>query len=201
MTRVVADISMSLDGYVTGPDPDLEHGLGIGGEPLHEWALQSDDHTDVAVLRESMEASGAVIMGRRLFDVVDGPGGWNDEMGYGAGLAGTPPFFVVTHSVPDQVRLGLDFTFVTDGLPSAIARARAAAGEKHVFVMGGADVVRQCVLGGLADELRIHLAPIVLGGGTALFGPGDRCLLTQASVRVSSTATHLTYRVEGGPGG
>ncbi|HEV3402318.1 MAG TPA: dihydrofolate reductase family protein [Acidimicrobiales bacterium] len=201
MTKVVADISMSLDGYVTGPDPDLEHGLGVGGEPLHDWAVGSDDDTDAAVLREATEATGAVVMGRRLFDIVDGPGGWDDEMGYGAGLAATPPFFVVTHAAPDHLRLPLDFTFVTDGLPSAIARACAAAGEKHVFVMGGGDVVRQCVVGGLADELRIHLAPIVLGGGTALFRTGDRRLLTQDSVRVSSTATHLTYRVEPSPDG
>ncbi len=173
MTRVVAEISMSHDGFVTGPNPDLEHGLGIGGEPLHEWAVQSDDDTDVAVLRESMEASGAVIMGRRLFDVVDGPGGWNDEMGYGAGLAGTPPFFVVTHSVPDQVRLGLDFTFVTDGLPSAIARARAAAGEKHVFVMGGADVIRQALAAGLVDELFLTTVPVLAGGAGALTIVGD----------------------------
>lgn len=116
MTKVVADISMSLDGFVTGPDPDLENGLGKGGEPLHHWAVQSDDDVDAEVLREATEASGAVVMGRRLFDVVDGPGGWSDEIGYGAGLARTPPFFVVTHSVPRDVRLGLDFTFVTDGL-------------------------------------------------------------------------------------
>ena len=114
MAKVVADISMSLDGFVTGPDPDLAHGLGTGGEPLHAWTLESDE-ADAEVLRQATDASGAVVMGRRLFDVVDGPGGWSDEMGYGAGLAATPPFFVVTHSVPQAVRLGLDFTFVTEG--------------------------------------------------------------------------------------
>ena len=116
-------------------------------------------------------------------------------MCYGAGLAGTPPFFVVTHSAPDDFRLNLDFTFVTDGLPEAIARARAAAGAKDVIVMGGADVVRQCVDQGLADELRLHLAPIVLGGGTPLFAGSGRRQLVQQAVRVSSTATHLTYEV------
>jgi dihydrofolate reductase len=201
VTRVVAEISMSLDGYVTGPDPGPGNGLGTGGEPLHDWAMRSVDGTDAAVLREATDSTGAVVMGRRLFDIVDGPGGWDDQMGYGANLAATPPFFVVTHSVPDRVRLSLDFAFVTDGLPSAIARARAAASEKQVSVMGGGDVVRQCVVGGLVDELRIHLTPIVLGGGTPLFRTGDRCLLTQESVRVSSTATHLTYRVEPGSGG
>ena len=97
MTKVVADISMSLDGFVTGPDPDLQHGLGRGGEPLHSWAVDSDAEVDAEVLHEATERSGAVVMGRRLFDIIDGPGGWNDEMGYGAGLVGTPPFFVVTH--------------------------------------------------------------------------------------------------------
>ncbi len=195
MPKVVADISMSLDGFVTGPDPDLAHGLGTGGEPLHAWALESDDEADAEVLRQATEASGAVVMGRRLFDVVDGPGGWSDDMGYGAGLAATPPFFVVTHSVPQAVRLSLDFTFVTEGLEAAIDQARAAAGAKDVFVMGGANVIRQCVVAGLADELRIHLAPIVLGAGTPLFAGGERRQLVQRSVRVSSAATHLTYGV------
>jgi len=196
MTRVIADISMSLDGFVTGPDPDVEHGLGHGGEPLHTWAIDSDDEVDAKVLADATGLSGAVVMGRRLFDTIDRPKGWNDEMGYGAGLAATPPFFVVTHSKPEAVRLDLDFTFVTDGLESAIAQARAAAGDKDVVVMGGGDVVRQCVETGLADELRIHLSPIVLGAGTPLFGDGGvRRELVQRSVLVSSTATHLTYEV------
>lgn len=196
MTKVVADISISLDGFVTGPDPDLEHGLGRGGEPLHDWALDSDDETDAAVLSEATEASGAVVMGRRLFDIVDGPGGWSDDMGYGAGLAATPPFFVVTHTAPEHVRLDLDFTFVTDGLGAAIDQARAAADGNDVFVMGGADVIRQCVMGGLADELRLHLAPIVLGGGTPLFTGAKPRQLNQEAVRVSTTAVHLTYRLK-----
>jgi dihydrofolate reductase len=195
MTKVVADISMSLDGFVTGPDPDVEHGLGEGGEALHTWAIDSTSDVDAEVLREATESSGAVVMGRRLFDVVDGPHGWNDEMGYGAGLAATPPFFVVTHSVPEQVRLGLRFTFVTEGIEAAIDQARAAAGDKDVVVMGGGDVVRQCVDLGLADELRIHLAPIVLGSGTPLFAGCGRRPLVQRAVRVSPTATHLTYEL------
>jgi dihydrofolate reductase len=195
MTNVVADISMSLDGFVTGPRPDLEHGLGDGGEPLHTWAMDSSDDVDAAVLRETVEATGAVVMGRRLFDFVDGPHGWSDERAYGAGLAASPPFFVVTHSQPGNVRLDLPFTFVTDGLESAINQARTAAGHKDVFVMGGGDVVRQCVDGALADELRIHLAPIVLGSGTPLFAGGKRRPLEQRSVRVSSVATHLIYTV------
>jgi dihydrofolate reductase len=192
MTKVVADITMSLDGFVTGPDPDPAHGLGRGGEPLHAW-VESDHEIDKQVLREIAEAPGAVVMGRRLFDVVDGPHGWSEEMGYGARHATTPRFFVVTHSAPDKVRLGLDFTFVTDGLASAIDQAKAAAGDREVVVMGGGDVIRQCVDAGLADELLIHLAPIVLGSGTPLLTGCQRRQLIQRDVRVSPTATHLTY--------
>jgi dihydrofolate reductase len=188
---------VSIDGFVTGPDPDLDHGLGRGGEPLHTWAMSSDDEVDRAVLREAAERSGAVVMGRRLFDIVDGPRGWSDEMGYGADLAATPSFFVVTHSVPDHVRLDLDFTFVTDGPAAAIGQARAAAeaAGKDVVVMGGADVIRQCVDKGLADELRLHLSPVILGAGTPLFADSRRRLLVQRSVRVSPNATHLTYEL------
>lgn len=197
MGKVVADISMSLDGYVTGPNPGLHNGLGDGGEPLHDWAVSSDDEVDATVLREATEGTGAVVMGRRLFDIVDGPDGWSDDMGYGAGLVGTPPFFVVTHSAPAHVRLDLDFTFVTDGLEAAIARARDAAGDaKDAVVMGGGDVVGQSVAAGLVDELRIHLAPIVLGAGTPLFvaGAPPRRLVPRG-VRISTAAAHLTYEV------
>ena len=125
MTTVVADISVSLDGFVTGPDAGPDNGLGTGGEPLHTWVLASDDPVDAEVLARSTERSGAVVMGRNLFDVIDAPSGWNDEMGYGAGLAATPPFFVVTHAPPANVRLGLRFTFVTGGVAAAVEQARA----------------------------------------------------------------------------
>jgi dihydrofolate reductase len=193
MSKVIADISTSLDGYVTGPDPDMEHGLGHGGEPLHTWAIEGDD-VDAAVLREGVERTGAVIMGRRLFDIIDGPLGWNDEMGYGAEHAATRPYVVVTHTPPAEVRLDLPFTFVTDGVAAAVEVAREAAGDGDVIVMGGGAVIRQCVEEGLVDELRLHLAPIVLGGGTPLFG-SRRCELVQTDVRPSSTATHITYDV------
>src|SRR5687767_10898910 len=113
MARVIADISMSLDGFVAGPDAGLHNGLGNGGEPLHAWAMEGDD-VDQRVMDEAMDRSGAVIMGRNLFDIIDAPDGWSDEMGYGAGRGGaTPPFFVVTHAPPASVRLDLSFTFVT----------------------------------------------------------------------------------------
>jgi dihydrofolate reductase len=197
MTRVIADISVSLDGFVTGPDAGPEQGLGRGGEPLHTWAMDAGDPVDVAVLQEATERSGAVIMGRRLFDIVDAPTGWRDEMGYGARHAATPAFFVVTHSPPEGVRLELDFTFVTEGLEAAVDKARPAAGERDVVIMGGADVIRQAVDAGLVEELRLHLAPMILGAGTPLFDNAQRRELRQTSVRASSNATHLTYEMVG----
>ena len=191
MTKVIADISVSLDGYVTGPNAGLHNGLGDGGEQLHTWVMDGDD-VDRVVQQEAADRSGAVVMGRRLFDIVDAPDGWNDEMGYGADLATTPSFVVVTHRAPEEVRLDLDFTFVTDGMASAVERARAKAGDRDVVVMGGGSVIGQCLDLGLLDELHLHVAPIVLGGGTSLF-TDQRHELVQTSVRPSSTAIHVTY--------
>ena len=193
MAKVVADITMSLDGFVTGPHAGPQNGLGDGGEPIHEWVF-SDDAVDQAVLAEATERSGAVIMGRKLFDVIDGPGGWNDEMGYGAHHAKRPPFFVVTHRPPDSVRLSLDFTFVTDGVAAAVDAARAVCPSgQEVVVMGGGDVVRQAIEGHLIDELRLHLSPILMGSGTPLFGEATPEQLRQTRVRTSPFAVHLTY--------
>lgn len=145
MTRIIADITVSLDGFVTGPDPGPANGLGTGGEALHTWAF-SDDPEDRRVLREATARSGAVVLGRRLFDVVDGPEGWNDESGYGASEVGKPAFVVVTSSPPESLRLtDLDWTFVTTGLPDAVGAARERAeaassrrGEDlNVVLMGG----------------------------------------------------------------
>jgi dihydrofolate reductase len=122
MTKVIADITMSLDGFVTGPKAGPEAGLGDDGMPLHDWVFNGHA-VDEAVLADATQRSGAVVMGRNLFDVVDGPDGWSDEIGYGAHNVGRPPFFVVTHNPPAQVRLSLDFTFVTDG----VARCRRGA--------------------------------------------------------------------------
>ena len=191
--KVIADISMSIDGFVTGPNAGPDRGLGIGGEPLHRWALDSSDDVDQAMLREGTEQTGAVVMGRRLFDVIDGPNGWDEQMGYGGSEVGTPPFFIVTHAAPARTRLDLGFTFVEDGLASAIARAKEAALEGHVVVMGGAEVVRSCLDRGHLDELRLHISPVVLGAGTPLFEGATRRELVQGEVLVSRHATHITY--------
>jgi len=194
MTTVIADITMSLDGYVTGPGADVEHGLG-DAEELHTWVF-SNDPVDAEVLEQATAATGAVVMGRRLFDVVDSPHGWNEDMGYGAGQVGTPPFFVVTHSTPRDVRLerelGMRFTFVP-AVSGAIEQARAVAGEGAVVVMGGGDVIAQAIDEGLVDELHLHIAPMLLGGGTPLFRMGTRRLYRQREVRPSSNAIHVTY--------
>lgn len=133
MSKVIADITMSLDGYVTGPGADPEHGLGDVDE-LHAWVAEQDP-VDTEILERATAATGAVVMGRRLFDVVDGSNGRTKDMGYGAQQAGTPPFFVVTHSAPPDVRLerelGMRFTFVDD-LTTAVDQARTAATDGHV---------------------------------------------------------------------
>ncbi|WP_433303002.1 dihydrofolate reductase family protein [Actinoplanes sp. CA-030573] len=195
MTKVVADISVSLDGFVTGPDASPELGLGRGGEGLHTWAFQSDA-IDRAVLEESTAATGVVIMGRRLFDVIDGPGGWNDEVGYGAGLAAQPPVLVVTRTPPDKVRLADRMTFVVDGIAGAVAKGVAMAEDRDVVIMGGGETVRRAIEAGVVDELRLHLAPILLGGGTPLFEGAAPRQLRQIHVRASGYATHLTYRID-----
>jgi dihydrofolate reductase len=194
MPKVIADISMSLDGFVTGEGADVQHGLGDAPE-LHTWVMQQDA-VDAEILERATAQSGAVVMGRRLFDTVDAPDGWNEEMGYGADQTGTPPFFVVTHRAPEGVRLerelGMRFTFVGD-LSVAIDQARSAATHGDVVIMGGGDVIGQALEQGLVDELRVHLAPMVLGGGTPLFKRGTRLLYRQREVRPSSNAVHLTY--------
>jgi|SRR4051812_9978181 dihydrofolate reductase len=195
MTKVVAEISVSLDGFVTGPEPSVELGLGVGGEGLHTWALQPDA-IDRAVLEEGVDGTGVVIMGRRVFDVIDAPGGWNDEMGYGADLAAQPPVLVVTGNPPEKVRLADRMTFVVDGIASAVAKGITMADERDVVIMGGAETVRTAIEAGLVDELRLHLSPVLLGGGTPLFDGAAPRTLRQIHVRASGHATHLTYRVD-----
>lgn len=140
----------------------------------------------------------------RLFDIVDGPNGWDDTTGYGAGEVGKPAFIVVTSSPPETVRLtDLDWTFVTTGLPAAVtaARERAEAASStsgkdlDAFLMGGGATIGSALAAGLVDELTLHLAPVILGSGTPLFTGGAPRTLVQRSVTSTSTVTHLTYDV------
>lgn len=193
MTKVVADITMSLDGFVTAPNAGPGAGLGEEGMPLHDWVFNGDA-VDERVLARAMERSGAVVMGRNLFDVVDAPDGWSDEVGYGAHHVGRPPFFVVTHQRPAEVRLGLDFTFVSAGVSAAVDAARGACpADNDVVIMGGGNVIAQAVDLGLVDELVLHVSPVVMGGGTPLWAGVSRRQLRQASVLVSPFATHITF--------
>jgi dihydrofolate reductase len=196
MTKVVADISVSLGGFVKGPDVRLDQGLGRGGEALHTWALDGDA-VDREILTTTTDATGVVVMGRRLFDIIDGPHGWTDEMGYGADLAAPPPVLVVTRTPPERMRLSADrFTFVVDGIRSAVEKARAMADDRDAVIMGGGETIRGALDAGVVDELRLHLAPVVLGAGTPLFTGAVPRQLRQIHVRVSGHATHLTYRVD-----
>jgi dihydrofolate reductase len=197
MSQVVVDISVSLDGYVTGPNVGIGNGLGDGGMALHDWVFHGDAE-DSALLDATFEATGALIQGRNLFDIIDAPGGWSDEMGYGARPTGevNPPVFVVTHSAPAKTRLGDRFSFV--GSPQeAVEQACAVAGGKDVFVMGGGQVCHEILAAGLADVLRLHVATVVLGAGTRLFPaePSESVQLELTEAISTPAAQHLTYRV------
>jgi dihydrofolate reductase len=213
MGKVFAEISMSLDGYVAGPYPSLEKPLGEGGDQLHEWAFPlksfrephglpgGETGPDDDLVAESLRTTGAVVMGRRMFSGGEGP--WDDDVNAEGWWGDEPPFhipvFVLTQHAREPLAMkgGTTFTFVTDGVESAIEDARAAAAEKNVSVAGGANVIDQCINAGLVDELQIHLAPVLLSDGARLFdgvGPElPRFELTQ--VHESPLVTHLRYRV------
>jgi dihydrofolate reductase len=196
MTKVNAGITISLDGCITGPNDGPGLGLGEGGERLHHWVFggpwnYGEDPkgeatgADKEVLDHAFASVGAVIGGRGTYEAAEAWGGKNPwDM----------PFFIVTHRPEEEPAEG-GFEFV-DGLDEAIARAREAAGEKDVSVMGGADVIRQALRKGYVEELTITIAPVVLGGGKRLF-EGFHGSLNLEHVRLlqSPFATHITYRV------
>jgi dihydrofolate reductase len=191
--KVIADQSMSLAGVSAGPNVRIGNGMGDGGEALHEWMARERGRTGRGgeVLEDVFDGTGAVVVGRRMFDVGEEP--WGDD----------PPFrrpvFVVTHrpKAPIVKQGGTTYTFVTDGLDATLARAREAAGGEDVVVLGGADVIRQCIRGGLLDELHVHLAHVLLGDGTRLFGDLDPASAAFERTRVidAEGVTHLRFRV------
>jgi dihydrofolate reductase len=198
VSKVIADISISLDGFVSAAGAGLEHGLGIGGDGIHAWVLEEPrSEIDQQVLDGAFDETGAVVMGRRLFDIIDGPQGWSDEVGYGhdQDQSVAPPCFVVTHQPPAHWRLGARFRFVTRGVADAVEQARSVAGDHNVIVMGGADVINQCLASGVVDELRLHLSPLTVGDGARLFDGVGGIGLVQREVVVSPRATHLTYDI------
>jgi dihydrofolate reductase len=203
MAKVTSDISMSLDGFIAGPNDSVELPLGEGGERLHQWLYDlaswrerhgvagGKTNADAEVLAESFENTGAVVMGRRMFDFGEKP--WGNE----------PPFrmpvFVVTHDAREKLvkEGGTTFSFVADGIESALEQAKAAAGDKDVSVAGGANILQQHLKGGLLDEIQIHLVPVLLGGGRRLFDHAGTAQIELERIRVieSQGVTHLRFRV------
>jgi dihydrofolate reductase len=197
MSKIVAGITTSVDGYITGPDDGPGCGLGVGGERLHYWVFGGPwsydapsrgeaSGEDQAYLTEMIGLNGAVIAGRGTYEAA---GHWGDANPWGL------PFFIVTHRPEDQPDGGA-FTF-TGSLAEAIEQARAVAGDKQVHVMGGADLIRQALAAGYVDELTVIVAPVVLGGGKWLFEGFTQSLdLEHLGVRQSRYATFIDYRVK-----
>ncbi|WP_315092916.1 dihydrofolate reductase family protein [uncultured Cellulomonas sp.] len=194
---VVLDITISLDGFVTAPNAGPDYGLGDDGLPLHEWAIGDRTDDDVRVLARATAATGAVVMGRHTFDVVDAPGGWNEERHYGADQGDEPPpCFVVTHHQPERVRLTDRMVIVTTGLRDAIAQATAVAGDKDVVIMGGGELGGAALREGVVDRVHLHVAPLLLGAGTPLFdGTRLSLRLDEAATVITPHAAHLCYEV------
>ena len=197
MAKVLAAITTSVDGYITGPDDGPAKGLGEGGERLHYWvfggpwsydaeARGEPAGEDAAWLEQAMQRIGAVVGGRWTYEAARH---WGDQNPWGL------PFFIVTHR-PDEQPEGDAFRFVA-GVDEAVRQALEAAGGKDVSVMGGADVIRQALAAGLVDELTIVIAPVILGGGKRLFeGFTASVELEHLAVRQSPFATFIDYRVK-----
>jgi dihydrofolate reductase len=196
MTKVLAGITTSLDGYIAGPNDGPDRGLGDGGERLHYWVFggpwsYEEEPTgeatgaDKKFLDEGMARGGAVIGGRNTYEAA---GAWGGQNPFGI------PFFIVTHRPEDEPQ-DAGFTFV-DRLDEAVDRAREAAGDKDVMIMGGADLIRQGLREGYVEELTISIAPVLLGGGKRLFDDFDESMnLEHVSLLQSPLATHISYRV------
>jgi dihydrofolate reductase len=211
MSKLKLNISMSLDGFVAGPEQSEENPLGIGGDQLHDWLVPlrafrethgkqgGEESPSNAVIEGWFENVGATIMGRNMFG--GGPGPWGDDSWEGW-WGEEPPFhnpvFVITHHPREPVEMqgGTTFHFVTDGIESALAQAKEAAGDKDVSLGGGANVAQQYLAAGLLDEIEISLVPELLRGGARLFDNlGDADIeLEQVRVVRAPGVTHVTYR-------
>jgi dihydrofolate reductase len=212
MSAVKCHISISLDGFVAGPNQSIDDPIGQGGMRLHEWMFQTaawremdgdsgaasgERGPDDDVLDEVQQGIGAFVMGRRMFGGGDGPwdlgwrGWWGDNPPYHA------PVFVLTHHSRDPLPMqgGTTFRFVTDGIASALEQARTAAGDKDVLIAGGASAVQQYLAAGLLDELYLHIAPVILGAGERLLENVGDPVLEPVKVVASPTVTHVKYRI------
>jgi dihydrofolate reductase len=196
MGKVVCDISVSADGYAAGPNQRLEAPMGdIAENQLHKWMFTTGDEKQAEV--DAIVDAGAFIMGRNMFSPyrgetdLDWKGWWGDEPPYHG------PVFVLTHHPREPLPMegGTTFHFVTDGVHSALERARAAAGDRNVAIAGGASTVNQFLAAGLLDELRLHIAPTVVGAGSRLFDGVPPLDLEPVSVRGTPLVTHITCRV------
>ncbi|MDX6302306.1 MAG: hypothetical protein QOF53_3520 [Nocardioidaceae bacterium] len=200
MSRVTCHVSISLDGFIAGPDQSRENPLGVGGLRLHQWHFEADEpghEVDVAPRDDLLRARGAYVMGRNMFGPIRGEwdedwrGWWGTEPPYQA------PVFVLTHFPHDPIPMagGTTFHFVTEGFEAALEQARAAAEDREIAVAGGASTVRQALAAGALDELTLDIAPVLLGRGERLFegvvDPG----LEPVEVVASPLATHVRYRV------
>ena len=181
---MLTSVTVSLDGYMAGPQVSPEQPMGLGGARLHQW-ISDPTPTDQEIISETFDAVGAVVLGRRTFDV--GLAHWDDDTPYPC------PSFVVTHRPHGDIRtVSASFVFVPD-LPAAVDRARAAAGQKQVMLMG-ADVTQQALEAGLVDELHLQVAPVVLGSGTRLFAGRGQHTFECLGARVTPHVTHLRFK-------
>ena len=194
MSRVTCDLTISLDGFVAGPNQTPAEPLGEGGELLHRWQFEETEAN--AAAREGILAAGAYIMGRNMFA---GPGAWDEDWRgwWGEDPPYHAPVFVLTHHPrePLEMQGGTTFNFVADGIESALAQARQAAGSKDVAIAGGAQAARQYLSAGLIDELRLHIAPIVLGAGERLLDGVANLKLEPTEVSGTRLVSHVRYRV------
>jgi dihydrofolate reductase len=202
MSRTTCHMSMSLDGFVAGPEQTRENPIGVGGMSLHKWHLQADEHgeeADLLARDELMAPRGAYVMGRNMFGPIRGE--WDEE--WRGWWGGEPPYhapvYVLTHHPRDPIDMdgGTTFHFVTDGFDAALEQAKAAAGERDVDIAGGASAVRQAFASGAIDELHLDIVPVLLGAGERLFDGVPDPQLEPVEVTHSPHATHIHYRVGG----
>lgn len=192
VSKVIVDVSMSVDGFVRAANPTADEPLGIGGHQLHDWYFATDDEQNRKVMEGGLAGLGATITGRRTYD--DSVQFWGAD---GPSGPARRPLFVLTHEAPEDSPTDGVYTFVTGGIRDALAQARAVAGERDVVVMGGADVARQFLAAGVVDELQLHIVPVLFGGGLPLLGgvEGPHVVLEPIEIIHTAAATHTRYRV------